>query len=49
MFEIKKEVRDQIVNFLSAQVVSAQVGAGLMQVCQILNTLPEVKVEEEKK
>ena len=47
MFEIKKEVRDSIVAFLSVQVVSAGVGAGLMQVCEILKGLKEV--EEKKK
>ena len=47
MYQIEKQVRDNIVNFLQTQVVSANVGAGLMEVARILSTLKEVEVKQQ--
>ena len=46
MLNLENKTRDEIVNFLKGQVVPAQVGAGLVQVCNILAGLKDV---EEKK
>ena len=43
MLKIDKKTRDQIIAFLQVQVVSAPTGAGLMQVCEILKGLEEIK------
>jgi hypothetical protein len=49
---ITSQTRDEIVRFLQAQVVPANVGAGLIQVCTLLNNLapqePVLKTQEEK-
>jgi len=49
MLKLESKVRDEIVRFLQAQVVPANVGSGLMQVCQILTALKEVEEIPEPK
>ena len=44
MLNLETKVRDEIVRFLQAQVVPANVGAGLMEVARILLTLKEVEI-----
>jgi len=45
MLKIDNKIRDEICRVLPAQLVSAQVGATLMQVVGILNGLEEIKEE----
>jgi len=47
-FEIEGGMRDEIVRFLRTQVVPAQVGAGLVQVADLLAQLKEVKQDDKK-
>jgi len=47
MLNLENKTRDEIVRFLQAQVVPANVGAGLMECARILaNLKEETKVEE---
>ena len=47
MLKLDAKTRDEIVRFLQAQVVPANVGAGLMECARILASLKEeTKVEE---
>ncbi len=50
--KISKTIRDQIIDYLPTITVSAQVGASLMEIVKVLNSLEEVggeiKQEEAK-
>jgi hypothetical protein len=48
MLNLESKTRDEIVRFLQAQVVPANVGAGLMECARILANLKEVKEEPPK-
>jgi hypothetical protein len=47
--QIDKKTRDEIVRFLKGQIVPAEIGAGLIQVANILNALQPVTLPESKK
>lgn len=47
MLKLETKTRDEIVSFLQAQVVSARVGAGLMECARILANLKEVETPKE--
>jgi hypothetical protein len=48
MLKIKKEQRDEIVRWLRTQIVPSEVGAGMIQVANMLAGLEEIKEEVKK-
>ena len=46
MLKIKKETRDEIVRWLRTQIVPSEVGAGMIQVANMLAVLEEIKEDK---
>lgn len=45
MLKLKKELRDQIVSYLTSITVPAQVGSNLIEITKALSSLEEIKEE----
>lgn len=49
MYKLPKSTRDEIVRWLRIQLVPAEVGAGMIQIVNILSGLEEIKEKEDVK